>query len=335
MKITELGEFEFIKRIAKYFKKIPANIIGIGDDCAVIDYDKSSCMLVTTDMLVEDVHFIKNKINPFDLGKKSIAVNISDIAAMGGKPHYTFISFGIPSDTDIEWLDNFYNGMKKMIEGYDIFLLGGDTTKSPEKLIINIVIVGFVEKKFLKLRSGAKIGDAVCVTGFLGDSAAGLKLLLNNKETLDQDEAYLVNWHNCPVPHLEEGMWLARFDSVNSMMDVSDGIDSDIKRIMEMSNCSAEIYLNALPLSPQFNRICDRYNWNKYELAATGGEDYCLLVTIDFNHFNEIADKFTRKFSRQLVMIGKILDSKSSFSYYLRGEKTSIKSIGYDHFLVK
>ncbi len=335
MKITEIGEFEFIKRIAQKFKVLPENLIGIGDDCAVIECDKDNCMLVTTDMLIEDVHFIKNKISAFDLGKKAVAVNISDIAAMGGKPHSAFISLGIPPETNVEWLDTFYNGMANILENYNLFLLGGDTTKSHEKLVINIGIIGYVEKRFLKLRSGARIGDAICVTGYLGDSGAGLKLLIQDKESYDPDETYLIERHNCPNPHVTEGVWLAQYAEVNSMMDISDGIDSDIKRIMEMSSCGAEIYLDKLPLSQSFVKICEKYGWDKYELAATGGEDYCLLVTINSENYDIIANEFQKKFSNPLTKIGKVLDSKSSFSYYLNNKKINLKSIGYDHFLIK
>lgn len=332
MKITQLGEFEFIKHIAKQFNKIPSSLVGIGDDCAVIDYDNSTSMLVTTDMLVEDVHFIRSKISAFELGKKSVAVNISDICAMGGKPYAAFVSIGIPLDVNFEWLDELYKGIAKMLDNYGVYLLGGDTTRSPAKIIINLAVVGYVEKRYIKLRSGASVGDMICVTGNLGDSACGLQLLLENIQNFNQDELYLINAHNCPTPHFEEGIWLSHVDAVSSMMDVSDGIDSDIRRIMEMSNCSAEIYLENLPISMQLQNVSKKYNWDKYELAAAGGEDYCLLITIRSEDYPNVAKEFEKKFSRPLNKIGKIFSWETPFSYYLNGEKVYLKSKGFDHF---
>ncbi|MGB9893707.1 MAG: thiamine-phosphate kinase, partial [Candidatus Saccharicenans sp.] len=162
------------------------------------------------------------------------AVNLSDIAAMGGRPLWAFLSLAIPSETEIFWLDEFFRGWKKLSSKTGVELLGGDTTRSLNNLVINVVILGEAEEKQIKYRSGARPGDLIAVTGNLGDSEGGLRLVLANKEnkTLSPEEKYLVRRHYLPRPHLEEGRFLASRPEVTAMMDISDGIDSDLRRIM-------------------------------------------------------------------------------------------------------
>lgn len=332
MKLSEIGEFGFIRRICPPFlKNLPSAIVGIGDDCAVIPWKEDTSLLVTTDMLIEDIHFLRKKIHPRDLGYKSLAVNLSDIAAMGGKPTSAYISIGIPRDVDVEWLDEFYAGLRELANSTCVHLLGGDTTKSPNQLVINITVIGEILSSRVKYRSTARIGDVICVTGYLGDSGGGLKILLENK-TLDADAEYLVQEHHRPRAHLNEGAWLARQEGVHAMMDVSDGIDSDLHRIMERSICGADVRLESLPISPQLQRVAAQYGWNVLEIATTGGEDYCLLVTIAPNRFPTIAQEFEKEFKRPLVNIGIIVDKGNRLTYFEHGKKTELRKHGFDHF---
>lgn len=332
MKLSAIGEFGFIHRIAPPFlKDLPDSIVGIGDDCAVIPWQNDALLLVTTDMLIEDVHFIRSKIPPSDLGYKSLAVNLSDIAAMGGTPTSAYISIGIPEDIEVEWLDKFYAGLHELAESSKVHLLGGDTTKSPNHLVINIAVLGSVKSENVKYRSSAKEGDIICVTDFIGDSGGGLRILLENCE-MDADAKELVYRHHRPRPHLEEGIWLAKQNGVRAMMDVSDGIDSDLHRIMERSNCGAEIQVENLPVSPLLKRVSEKYNWDAFEIAATGGEDYCLLVTIAPESFFQVASQFEIEFGRELFNIGKITKPESGLSYVKNGQQIKFGKPGFNHF---
>jgi len=332
MKLSEIGEFGFIRRICPPFlKNLPSAIVGIGDDCAVIPWKEDTSLLVTTDMLIEDIHFLRKKIPPRDLGYKSLAVNLSDIAAMGGKPTSAYISIGIPRDVDVELLDEFYAGLRELANSTSVHLLGGDTTKSPNHLVVNIAVIGEMNTSLVKYRSSAKIGDTICVTGYLGDSGSGLKILLEDKH-LNEDAVYLINEHHRPRPHLREGAWLAQHEGVHAMMDVSDGIDSDLHRIMERSICGADVRFESLPISPQLQRVAAQYGWNAIEIAATGGEDYCLLVTIAPNRYSTIAQEFEKEFKRPLVNIGIIVNKGNKLTYFKYGEKTDLLKNGYDHF---
>lgn len=332
MKLSDIGEFGFIRRFSPAFLKgLPPGVTGIGDDCAVLPWTKGRLLLVTTDLLVEDVHFLKARIGARDLGYKSLAVNLSDIAAMGGRPLSAFLSIGLPRDMDVPWLDDFFCGFASLARSAQVRLLGGDTTGSPGPLVINVGLLGQARPDLVRYRSGAEEGDQVCVTGFLGDSGAGLRVLLEDRP-LGRDERHLVRCHNRPRAHLAEGAWLAAHAGVTAMMDVSDGIDSDVRRIMERSRCGAAVDLENLPLSAPLERTANQYGWDAIELAAAGGEDYCLLATIRPDRFALISAAFRRRFRRPLFKIGTITRPKAGLTYELNGRPAVLRWRGFDHF---
>jgi thiamine-monophosphate kinase len=327
-----MGEFGFINRIAPPFlKDLPDDIQGIGDDCAVIPLNGKESLLVTTDMLIENIHFIRDKISPGDLGYKSLAVNLSDIAAMGGVPESAYLSLGIPGDIDIEWLDDFYGGLNYLSKQEHVHLLGGDTTKSPAHLVINITVIGKADSQLIKYRSSAKQGDIICATGFIGDSGGGLKCVLEDKP-LNDEVMYLIRQHNKPRAHIAEGVWLSNYPGVHAMMDISDGIDSDLRRILEKSQCGAEIDIDRLPISQQLRNVSARFQWDADEIALTGGEDYCLLVTIDPEKYKIISDKFNEEFKRTLPALGLITKEETKLKYFRNGKPAIFQGHGFDHF---
>jgi thiamine-monophosphate kinase len=269
VKLSELGEFGLIDRFSRRFlQKLPAGVVGIGDDCAVIPQNEQTSLLVTTDALVENIHFLRSAIRPEDLGYKALAVNLSDIAAMGGTPSHIFLSLAIPKECEVEWLDQFFEGFYGLAQSESVTVLGGDTTQSPGPFVINVTLLGTARTEFVKFRSTAQVGDWVCVTGYLGDSSGGLRSLLEDRPA-DEDIRRLREAHHRPRPHLAEGKWLASQSGVHAMMDISDGIDSDLRRIMEQSNQGVRIDLEKLPRSPSLKNASALYQWNDVELAAT------------------------------------------------------------------
>ena len=306
------GEFELIEWIKEQFA-VPEGILGIGDDCAVLPQKEGMETLVSTDMLVEGTHFLLEDIDPYSLGWKSAAVNLSDIAGMGGKPAGTFLSVALPdmaaygsrrhpdgtaaaaSDDPREFFTReFIRGYKDISDRFDCPLLGGDTTASKGGLCINVTVLGSCEAGRSRKRSAAQPGDLVCVTGTLGDSAAGLKLVLEvlesqrklsaggaevRERSWDGDEGWLRKRHYRPVPRVSEGQKLAATPGVNAMMDISDGIASDLRHILKASGTGARIDVRSVPLSAALRRVCARRGWDPAELAAGGGEDYELLFT--------------------------------------------------------
>ncbi len=331
-KLSTIGEFGLINRIRKNFTQgLPPEITGIGDDCAIIPFNDKEALLVTTDMLIEDQHFLKKRISPYELGYKSLAVNLSDIAAMGGTPENAFLSLGIPVTTEIKWMDEFFRGLKYLADKSNIFLLGGDISKSDSKLIINIAVTGKADKSKIKKRNTAKPGDIICVTDFVGDSGGGLKALLSNLPA-NKDIKYLISRHHLPVPNLDEGKWLSELPGVHAMIDVSDGIESDIHRIMESSDVGAEIDLNKIPVSETLLKVSEKYNWNKYEIAINGGEDYCLMLTVENHQFEYIKNNFSTHFSKPLFPVGKITNNIGILNFKLNKKNIDFSKHGFDHF---
>ena len=232
--LADIGEFGLIDRIRARFPA-PEGVTGIGDDCAVLPQKDGMETLVSTDMLVEGTHFLRDDIPPYRLGWKSAAVNLSDIAAMGGSPVGTFLSVAFPADLEAGWVEEFLRGYGDLCGRFDTPLLGGDTTASPDRICINVAVLGECPAGGARRRSGALPGDLICVTGTLGDSAAGLKAILEGVER-DADVQALIDRHYLPLPRVEEGLRLAATPGVHAMMDLSDGLGSDLRHILNASS---------------------------------------------------------------------------------------------------
>ncbi|MEA3505829.1 MAG: thiamine-phosphate kinase [Bacteroidota bacterium] len=332
MDLKEIGEFGFIKRFANKFDRfIKEDELGIGDDCAVIPINGSDNYVITTDLLNEDIHFLKNKISPEELGYKSLAVNLSDLAAMGAEPKFSFLSIGIPSHISVEYLDAFMAGFYSLSEKYNMPLMGGDTTKSSDKLIINVAVIGQCKKSEMHLRSMAKDGDLICVTGFLGDSAAGLKVILNDLE-LNPENKILVQKHHAPEPRINEGIWLGKQKSVHAMMDISDGISSDLMHILDASGKSACIHADKLPISELLYKVASENNWNPFELASSGGEDYELLFTVDAKDIDKLKMEYKVNFMENISVIGEIKEGETGISWFKKKTEITNKKDGFNHF---
>jgi len=250
MKLQKLGEFGLIDRIAKKTKKGKGVVLGIGDDCAVLEHTKDKYLLVTCDMLVEGVHFLLNKATPSQIGHKALGCGLSDIAAMGGVARYAVVSVGLPKKLSVEFVDNLYKGIKTLADKFKVSIVGGDTNKS-DKLVLDITVIGEVKKDKLVKRSGAKIGDFIFVTGALGGSIRGKHLSF--------------------TPRLKEANYLVNNFKLNSMIDVSDGISSDLNHILKQSKVGARLFLDKIPLSKYAKSVNN---------ALNDGEDFELLFTL-------------------------------------------------------
>ena len=332
MQLKEIGEFGFIERFKPHFKDLlNGDMMGIGDDCAIISANDKEDWIITTDLLMEDVHFLRESISPFQLGYKSLAVNLSDIAAMGGTPIASFLSIAIPKDLEVEYLDEFMEGYHDLSKKYNTALLGGDTTKSLKHLAINVVVIGKCSKGKARKRSDAKVGDVICVTGNLGDSAGGLQLLLDGiTENNSHDE--LLNKHHQPEPQIKEGIFLAKENGVNAMMDISDGIASDLKHILNASDVSAKIEIQDIPISDLLKDVAKQNNWNALDMATSGGEDYELLLTISASNFDIVKRKFESQFNKPLIKIGNITNGDPVIHWDDNGNRIHLTSSGFNHF---
>lgn len=315
------GEFELIADIRRRFGKTLRPVTGIGDDAAVID----GGLLVTTDAMVEGVHFIKDKIRFSDLGYKSIATNVSDIAAMGGEALYVLVTLGVsPGLTDAE-ADLYMDGLSEAAAKFGVDLIGGDVVRSAV-LFVSVTAIGrAVGKPFL--RSAAKAGDTIYVSGTLGDSALGLALETGGLKFPVADEAYFRARHYRPEPRLGLAKYLAEHCGVHACIDVSDGFAADLGHICEESGTGFAVELDKLPLSVQ--RIGGSIQVNPryfYELAAAGGEDYELILTAGAGWDCE---GIFRAAGVPVTAVGKIAASGGTFTF--RGEPVELPVRGFTH----
>ncbi|HOX53939.1 MAG: thiamine-phosphate kinase [Candidatus Omnitrophica bacterium] len=301
--LSKIGEFGFINVIKKMVKTDGSVLRGIGDDAAVLRFDKDKYLLLTVDMLIEGAHFRRN-MNPYDIGHKALSCSISDIAAMGGLPKYAVMSVGLPKDLNISYAKSLYKGIIDTANKYKINLVGGDTNRS-DKIIIDIALVGEVEKNKLVLRSKAKVGDLIFVTGFLGGSFKSGK-------------------HLRFIPRLNEARLLVDNYRINSMVDISDGLVQDLSHILEESRVGATIFAQAIPI----DRTAD------LKSALYDGEDFELLFTISKKESRKlIKDALENNFSFSIRPIGMITDRKKGFSIvYGSGRERKLTVKGFRHF---
>lgn len=326
MKLKEWGENNFIEYLVKLFP-YHGSIIGIGDDCAVIPMKGKKAWLVTTDALIEGIHFLKEEIPPRELGYKTIAVNVSDIAAMGGEPKYAFLSIALNKTIDCKWMRYMIHGIKEACQKWNIELLGGDTVGSKRDLFLNLALIGSIDKEKIKYRHTAEEGDLICVTGCLGDSGGGLRALQEKIKDAD----YLIHTHFHPEPQPKQGKWLASQGQVHAMMDISDGLDSDLTRLIKSSKKGAVIEITKLPISEQLKQTCIKEGWDALKMALVGGEDYSLLLTISKDAFASISNSFKKQFKTNLVDIGYIT-KRSNLIYRKNGKTIKMHYANFDHF---
>ncbi len=315
------GEFDFIGDIREMFAKLPnRKFEGIGDDCAVLPIGDEA-LLFTSDMLNEGVHFLTDRSTAYQVGYKSLMVNISDVAAMGATPVATLLSLALPEERFGEWSKQFMEGYYDASKKYGVKLVGGDTTKSESGVCVSVTAIGRAPKANIKRRSKAKTGDVVMVTGALGASAAGLRDVLDGKLRTRNAKIHLM-----PEAQVLEGEWLGKQDAVHAMCDISDGVASDLQHILDESKRSAVI--SSLP-------VAKGATWND---AFGGGEDYKLLITVDKSGADDLSKRFERKFGTPLYRIGEIV--KPNCDVYNIGIEQEDGSVmcssagwgGYHHF---
>jgi thiamine-monophosphate kinase len=320
-----MGEFGIIGLFRKAAKPGRRWVVqGIGDDCAVLDAGGDERLLVTTDMLVERVHFLRDKITPRQLGYKSLSVNISDIAAMGGEPTAAFLAWGLTEDLDREFVDGFKDGLLQCAKEFEVDLLGGDTTASKAGIIACLTVLGRADHKEVITRSGARPGDVIMLGGVVGDSGAGLHLILDKPgEVSGEDRERLLSAHLEPKPQVELGRMLARQNLATAMIDVSDGVLQDLSHIARESGVGADLDADALPISDAARRLGESAGVDPRDWGLSGGEDYVLLFCVSGDKQDELLSGATP--------VGRITAEKR-IRVKRDGAWSQVPVKGYDHF---
>lgn len=330
MQFKQLGEFALIDLIKQdTINNADSVMIGIGDDAAVLKPTDGNLQLVTTDMLVEKVHFDLSTSSAWQLGYKAIAVNLSDIAAMGGVPRQVVIAIALPQHLSVDFLVSLYDGMKEICREFGVNIVGGDTVSSPQGLVINVTALGEVEPDKLQRRSGASVGELVVVTGTLGDSGCGLDLLMQGDWQSYGFASSLVARHLMPKPQVHQGLMLATLGST-SMNDISDGLASEVNEIARASHVGMRIDSHLIPLSPELQEAAAMFGKTAVQYALYGGEDYQLVFTISPDKFKLLAQV---DIGARLTVVGEVTDQSQGVLLVAEDGRTSaLEAKGYNHF---
>lgn len=334
MKVGEIGEREIIQRVRRRVgPPAPGVSVGIGDDSAVLAMAPGRSLVATTDLLIESIHFRRRYAMPADVGWKAMAVNLSDIAAMGGAPRFALVAFACAADTPLEEIDALYAGIQAAAEPYGVQIVGGDTSASPGGWVVNITLLGEIDGA-PRLRSAARAGDVVAVTGFLGAAAAGLATFesLSEPAVSPEDLERVRRAHLRPAPRVAEGMWLGAANGVHAMIDCSDGLATDLGHIASESGVGARVKLDRLPVDPPTLRVAAALGLEPSRLATTGGEDYELLVTLAPEKLEALAAGLKAATGTSLTAVGEILPARHEIQFLDSHGRQVALGGGFDHF---
>jgi len=331
----ELSEDELIEAIRRVLSgEEPGVVVGLGDDAAVVEHGTGQTVL-TTDLLVEGVHFDLGSISARDLGWKSIVVNVSDIAAMAASPRYALVSIGLTPQVEASWVMELYGGMRSACEEYALTLVGGDTNRSPA-VVLSVAVTGEVAPGRAVRRSTAQPGDVIVVTGELGAAAGGLALSRAHPSraaaALSEPWAReLIDALARPTARVGEAQTLAQA-GVTAMMDLSDGLAKDLSRLCAESGVGARIELSDIPVSEALRRGATTLGVDPLELAIGGGEDYELLATLDITDLERARTELAERFGVALTDVGVIIEGGGQIAVDAQGRAAPLDPKGWDHF---
>ncbi len=336
-----LDEFSLITRLTQSLPTHADVVLGVGDDCAILDLNADTVLLTTCDSQVEGVHFAFETASPEQIGRKALAVNLSDIAAMGGRPRFALISLILPKHFSLDLLEGIYAGLRQEAETFATAIVGGNIASAgkSEQLVLDITVVGTALRNAVLTRAGARVGDILCVTGHPGDSAAGLHTLLHPLSVSSSPERIAAiksvqAAHRTPQPRVREGEVLARIGPgvVTALIDSSDGLSGDLGHICERSHTGARIDVAALPFSSSLLAIAAEVKYDPLLWALHGGEDYELLFTVAPEHVQRVCALVVQATGTPVTPIGRILPAEEGLQLLFadgHSESLPIKSWNY------
>ena len=335
--VAQVGEFGLIDRIHEIIQEEgverPESILGIGDDCAAFQARSGYDLLITCDCMVENRHYLPRYMSPHDIGRRAMVLNISDVGAMGGRPRYALISLGLRSDTPLNDVIGIYRGFLAELNPFEAFIIGGNVTKSTGANFMDITLVGEIETGKMVRRSAAKPGDVVLVTGYPGQSAAGLAILLQTENIKDWTENPLVTAYQRPTHRALEGQAVAATGLAHAMIDTSDGLLGDLGHICEESGVGAVLYEKDLPMSPALIQFAQSAGQEPLEFIFRESDDYELLITCPPENVTMIRDTIADLSNMLISKIGTINAKKGRIEIMDSSGNTRLpEGSGWDHF---
>lgn len=338
MLLEKLGEDRLIQDLAERFAGRHSRLLkGIGDDTSVSSQKGGAALLVTTDILIENTHFKRAYTPPYLLGRKALSISLSDIAAMGGEPLFFLVSLALTPGTPKKFIDELYRGLDDVARNCGCVLAGGNTAKAAHEMTVSTTVIGEAPANRVVYRKGAAVGDLVFITGTVGGSALGLKALSTNDGLASKRVPWKdsVKKHLDPVPRLKAGQALAKARLATAMMDISDGVALDLKRMCVESKKSAVIYLSSLPIPDELKAYGKRTGKSTLQdFALTGGEDYELLFTSPEKNLRKIS-ALSKKLGLPMTPVGRIMGRKKNRVITVLdedGEPMELKKLGFEHF---
>jgi thiamine-monophosphate kinase len=334
---TMTTEAEIISRIRKRLGFNENVLLGVGDDAAVIKTASGRDLLACCDLLVEGVHFRREWTPPRLLGWKALAVNLSDVAAMGGVPKFAMVSIALPHWCSSEFIDELFDGMSELAQSCGVAIIGGDTSSSPDSLFIDVSVIGDCQSGKAITRRGANIGDRIYVSGSLGASAVGLSLLeggfrLDDSRGVGDFRSKAVLKHLSPEPHLKLGRALGETGLATAMIDISDGLSTDLHHILDESGVGAVIHAGAIPIAECVRTIVSgRLEVDQLSLAINGGEEYELLFTARPENHERVMS-LVKSNDVNVTVIGDIV-AETKLLLERNGELESLQPLGYQHLI--
>ncbi len=333
MDVSELGEFGLIARIARRLPPYGEDVrAAVGDDVAVLALDGESYLLATCDVQVERVHFRRESITPYQLGRRAAAINLSDIAAKGGTPEHFLVSLALPGALEVGWVEELYEGLGDEAAGHGADVVGGNLSRTDGPVVVDVFLLGKVKADEVVLRSGARAGDALLVTGSLG-GVAGLALLEQGEAGFSEEWEEVLERYLTPIPRVREGRVIASSGRATSMIDVSDGLSSDVAHICDQSGVGVRLFADHLPLSAGVRSVAAVTGRTGWSLALEGGEEYELCWTVPPGTEEEIAARVEEETGTPVTCVGEILPGEEGRWVVLPdGSEIPLLARGWDHF---
>jgi len=335
--LSDIGEFGLIDRIHGLLRKeglsTPGVTLGIGDDTASFRPRAGCELLVTCDCMVEGRHYLPDHITPLALGRRAMVLNISDIGAMGGLPLYALVSLGLKADTLVKDVEAMYRGFIAELNPFGASIIGGNVTKAEHAMFIDITLIGEVEPDKMVRRSTAKTDDVILITGYPGQAAAGLHMLLNARATEDLNDHPLVHAFNAPSHRAREGKAIAQSGYATAMIDTSDGFLGDLGHICQESGVSATLILERLPVREELRKAATQLGMDLYKLVLQESDDYELIVTCSADHVDGIRSAVAALSDVPVTEVGRITDAADDIKLiFPDGTQHIVTPAGWDHF---